>query len=62
MSTTNAKVNPECDMSENNKGLPGQKSEKLNRNVRLKLLKIQITDIFKLPPQKKDKGNAPFHS
>ena len=61
MSTTNAKVNPEGDMSENNKGLPGQKSEKLNRNVRLKLLKIQITDIFKLPP-KKDKGNVPFHS
>lgn len=53
MSTTNAKVNPEGDMSENNKGLPGQKSEKLNRNVRLKLLKIQITDIFKLfSPQK----------
>lgn len=52
MSTTNAKVNPEGDMSENNKGLPGQKSEKLNRNVRLKLLKIQITDIFKLPPKK----------
>ena len=62
MSTTNAKVNPEGDMSENNKGLPGQKSEKLNRNVRLKLLKIQITDILKLPSPKKDKGNVPFHS
>lgn len=52
MSTTNAKVNPEGDMSENNKGFPGQKSEKLNRNVRLKLLKIQTTDIFNSPPRK----------